>query len=163
MFEQTFVGGENRTRKSASVFVSFGIQVGFIIVAVLIPLIYNEVLPKTQLTSFLVAPPPPPPPPPPPAAAPVKVVKVVPRQFDAGKLMAPTTLPKNITDIKEEEAPPPSASAGVQGGIPGGVAGGTPGGLLGGIIGGVSGPAPPPPKKEDPPKPKTPSRIVVGG
>src|SRR3977135_564931 len=102
MFEQTFVGGENRTRKSASVFVSFGIQVAFIIVAVLIPLIYNEVLPKTQLTSFLVAPPPPPPPPPPPAAAPVKVLKVIPRQFDPGRLMAPKRIPQTIRDHKEE-------------------------------------------------------------
>jgi len=38
-------------------------------VCVILPMIYFNVLPKTQLTSFLVAPPPPPPPPPPPAAA----------------------------------------------------------------------------------------------
>ena len=68
------------------------------------------------------------------AAAPVKVVKVAPRQFDAGRLMAPKTIPKEIAMIKEDEMPP-VAAAGVVGGVPGGVPGGTPGGVIGGIIG----------------------------
>ncbi len=86
----------------------------------LIPLIYTDSLPKTQLTSFLVAPPPPPPPPPPPAAAaPVKVVKVAPRQFDAGRLMAPKQIPKDIAMIKEEELPPPSGQRRRRGRRPG--------------------------------------------
>ena len=131
MFEQTFVEGANRTRKSASVFTSFLIQIGLVCVAIIIPLIYTGSLPKTELTSFLVAPPPPPPPPPPPAAAPVKVVKVVPRQFDAGRLMAPKTIPKEIAVIKEEELPPMAGTPGVVGGVPGGVPGGAPGGVLG--------------------------------
>jgi protein TonB len=163
MFEQTFVEGVNTTRKSASVLTSFLIQTGLIIVAVLIPLIYTETLPKTQLTSFLVAPPPPPPPPPPPAA-PVKVIKVAPRQFDAGRLMAPKQIPKEIAQIKEEEMPPMAPSAGVVGGVPGGVPGGTAGGVIGGIIGSVpsAAPPPPPPVKEAP-KPVTPKQIRVGG
>src|SRR4030095_14171345 len=109
--------------------------------------IWFEVLPTAQLQSFLVAPPPPPPPPPPPAAAaPVKIVKVIPPQFDAGKLMAPTVIPKEIATIKEDELPPPTSGvAGVVGGVPGGVAGGTPGGVLGGIISAVPSAAPPPP------------------
>ena len=106
MFEQTFVEGANSTRKASSVFVSFLIQCSLVIVGILIPLIYTETLPKTQLTGFLVAPPPPPPPPPPPAAAPVKVVKTIPRQFDAGKLTAPKQIPKDIAMIKEEDIPP---------------------------------------------------------
>ncbi len=65
MFEQSFVEAGNKTRKGASVFISFTIQVLIIIVFILIPLIYTEVLPKATLTSFLTAPPPPPPPPPP--------------------------------------------------------------------------------------------------
>src|SRR4051795_12739853 len=133
MFEQTFVEGANTTRKASSVFVSFLIQCSLVIVGIIIPLIYTETLPKTQLTSFLVAPPPPPPPPPPPAAAPPKVVKVIPRQFDAGRLTAPKQIPKDIAMIKEEELPPPSANAGVVGGVPGGVPGGTSGGVIGGI------------------------------
>jgi len=163
MFEQSFVEGENATRKASSVFLSFLIQVGLVTVAVLIPMIYYEALPKTQLTSFLVAPPPPPPPPPPPAAVtPPKVQKVIPRQFDANKLMAPKQIPKEVAMIKEEEMPPPAA-AGVVGGVPGGVPGGTAGGVIGGIIGSVPTGAPPPPPKEEKPKPVTPKQIRVGG
>jgi protein TonB len=163
MFEQTFVEAGNKTQKGTSVFVSFLVQVGIVAVLVIIPLIFTDSLPKTQLTSFLVAPPPPPPPPPPPAAAPVKVVKVVPRQFDAGRLMAPKQIPKEIANIKEEELPPMAGTPGVVGGVPGGVPGGTPGGVLGGIIGSVPSAAPPPPPVKEAPKPATPKSIRVGG
>src|SRR5580692_9318195 len=148
MFEQSFTG-TGKTHKSWSVFLSFGAQMLVIILAILIPLIYTDTLPRAQLTSFLVAP------------APPKVVKIIPRQFDAGKLMAPKTIPKDIANIKEEELPPPSSS-GVVGGVVGGVPGGAPGGVLGGIIGAVPNAAPPPPPvKEE--KKATPSRIRVGG
>ncbi|MFZ0936326.1 MAG: energy transducer TonB, partial [Bryobacteraceae bacterium] len=89
-----------------------------------------------------------------------KIIKVIPRQFDAGKLMAPKTIPKEIAQIKEDELPPPSTGVGVVGGVPGGMAGGSVGGVLGGIIGSVPSAAPPPPP---PPKPVTPQRIRVGG
>jgi protein TonB len=163
MFEQTFVDGVGKTNKSWTVLLSFVVQILLLVIAVILPMIYFDVLPKTQLTSFLVAPPPPPPPPPPPAAAaPVVKVRVIPRQFDAGRLMAPKSIPKEIAQIKEEELPPPSSGVGgVVGGVAGGVAGGTPGGVLGGIIGAVPTavlPPPPPPKKE-----VTPQRIRVGG
>ncbi|HXG33087.1 MAG TPA: energy transducer TonB [Bryobacteraceae bacterium] len=165
MFEQTFIEETGKTKRAASVLISFILQTILIIIAILIPLIYTDTLPRTQLTSFLVAPPPPPPPPPPPAAAPVKVVKVIPRQFDAGRLLAPKAIPKEIAMIKEEELPPPSAGVvGVVGGVPGGVPGGTPGGVIGGIIGSVPVAAPPPPPKvEEAPKPAAPQRIRVGG
>jgi protein TonB len=162
MFEQTFV--EGKTKTTWTVLSAFIGQTIFMTVLVILPMIYFDVLPKTQLTSFLVAPPPPPPPPPPPAAVQaVKIVKVIPRQFDAGRLMAPKSVPKEIATIREEELPPASSGVGgVMGGIPGGVAGGTPGGVLGGIIGSVSAPPPPPPP---PPAPKavTPKRITIGG
>src|SRR4051794_22734639 len=163
MFEQTFVESGNQTRKSASVLVSFVVQVVVVIILVLIPLIFTDSLPKTQLTSFLVAPPPPPPPPPPPAAAPVKVVKVIPRQFDANKLMAPKAIPKEIANIKEEELPPMAGTPGVVGGVPGGVPGGVGGGVLGGILGAVPSAAPPPPPVKEAPKAVTPKSVRVGG
>jgi protein TonB len=168
MFEQTFVEGVGQTKRGWTVLVSFIGQICLIGIAVIIPMIYFDALPKGQLTSFLVAPPPPPPPPPPPAAAPVKVIKVIPRQFDAGRLMAPKVIPKEVAVIKEDELPPPtSGAAGVVGGVPGGVAGGTPGGVIGGIIGSVPSaappPPPPPPVKKEEPKPVTPQRIRVGG
>ena len=159
MFEQTFVDGVAKTHKTWTVMLSFMGQVFLVIVLILIPLIYTDTLPRAQLTSFLVAPPPPPPPPPPPAPAPPKIVKVIPRQFDAGRLMAPKTIPKDIAQIREEELPPPS-SAGVVGGVPGGVSAG---GVLGGIIGAVPSAAPPPPPPVKKEENKTPQRIRVGG
>jgi len=164
MFEDVFVE-TGKTKKTWTVMVAFIFQIVLVVVAVLIPLIWFDYLPAAPFASFLVAPPPPPPPPPPPAAAPpVKVVKVIPRQFDAGKLMAPKVIPKEVATIKEEELPPPtSGAAGVVGGVPGGVAGGTPGGVLGGIIGSVpsAAPPPPPPPKEE--KKAAPQRIKIGG
>jgi protein TonB len=162
MFEQTFVDG-GKTRKGWTVLISFIAQMFVIAIAILIPMIYFDALPKSQLTSFLVAPPPPPPPPPPPAAAPPKVVKIIPRQFDAGRLMAPKSVPKEVAMIKEEELPPPS-SGGVVGGVPGGVPGGSAGGIIGGIIGSVPTAAPPPPPPPPAaPKPVALQRIRVGG
>ena len=159
MFEQTFVDGVGKTRKPWTVLVAFVGEIIFIGIAVVIPMIYFDVLPKTTLTSFLVAPPPPPPPPPPPQpVAAVKVVKVIPRQFDAGRLMAPKSIPKDIAVIKEEELPPPSSAVG---GVVGGISGGIGGGVLGGIIGAVpmAAPPPPPPVKQA----AAPQRIRVGG
>ena len=124
-----------------------------IAIAILIPLIYTDTLPRTQLTSFLVAPPPPPPPPPPPAI--LKVIKIV-RQLDTGRLMAPKVVPKEIVELP---------SIGVVGGIPG-VPGGTFGGVIGGIIGSVPTAAPPPPPPPVPVKEvkaAAPQRIRVGG
>jgi protein TonB len=93
-----------------------------------------------------------------------KVARVIPRQFDAGRLMAPKAIPKKVIEIKEEELPPASSGGGVVGGVPGGVPGGSPGGVIGGIIGSVASAAPPPPP---PPvkveKPKEVQRIRVGG
>ncbi len=164
MFEQTFVDGTGKTKTPFTVMVSFLLQCLLIGIAILIPLIYTDTLPRTQLTSFLVAPPPPPPPPPPPAAAPVKAVRIIPRQFDAGRLMAPKVIPKEIAMIKEDELPPPTAGGvGVVGGIPGGVAGGSPGGVIGGIISAVPQAAPPPPPPKEAPKPVVVQRIRVGG
>jgi len=154
-----------KTNTTWTVMLSFIVQCVLIVVAVILPMIYFDVLPAAQLTSFLVAPPPPPPPPPPPAAAPPKVVKVIPRQFDAGRLQAPKAIPKDIAIIKEDELPPPSAGVGgVIGGMAGGISGGAMGGVLGGIIGAVPTAAPPPPPP--PPKKETkaaPQRIRVGG
>jgi protein TonB len=72
--------------------------------------------------------------------------------MDAGKLVAPKVIPKDIKIIKEESEPDPM---GVSGGVPGGVPGGQMGGVIGGVIGGVGG-APPPPKP-------TQTRIRQGG
>ena len=62
MFEQTFVEGVGKTNKTWTVLVSFIAQCFLIVIAIILPMIYFDALPQTQLTSFLVAPPPPPPP-----------------------------------------------------------------------------------------------------
>lgn len=73
--------------------------------------------------------------------------------MQAGKLVAPKAIPKDIKIFKEEEAPP-DVNVGMTGGVPGGVPGGSAGGVIGGVIGGVAGPAPPKPLQ---------SRIRQGG
>jgi len=145
MFEEMVVSSPNpkKTNKPWTVFVSMLFQVAFLSILILIPLIYTEALPKTMMATMLTAPPPPPPPPPPPAAAQVVHVKPQAHLMDAGKLMAPKVIPKEVKIIKEDAEP--DVATGMTGGVPGGVAGGSMGGVLGGVIGGMGG-APPPPK-----------------
>jgi periplasmic protein TonB len=152
MFDEMVVSSPNpsKTNKPWTVVLSMIFQVAFLAVLILIPLIYTEALPKTMMATLLVAPPPPPPPPPPPIA---QIVHVKPQVhlMDAGKLVTPKVIPKDIKIIKED-APDMS---GMQGGVVGGVTGGQMGGVIGGVIGGV-GAAPPPPKP-------TQQRIRQGG
>jgi periplasmic protein TonB len=157
MFEDLVVSSPHPTKTSKpwTVAVSMLFQVAFLTILILIPLIYTEALPKTMMATLLVAPPPPPPPPPPPVATTVVHVKPVAHLMDAGKLVAPKAIPKDVKIIKEDEEPDMGA-VGVAGGVPGGVPGGQMGGVIGGVIGGM-GAAPPPPK----PKPNGP--IKVGG
>ena len=137
MFEDSLIESGNRlkTKRGTTTAISFVLQALLVGVLVLIPLIFTEALPKTQLMTFLVAPPPPPPPPPPPAAAPVRVVRQVQSDLVNGQLRTPTKIPQKVHMIKEDEAPPPEmATGGVVGGVPGGVPGGQMGGVIGGII-----------------------------
>jgi protein TonB len=149
MFEDSLIesGGRLRSKRGMTTTISFFIQVILIGILVLIPLLFTEALPKQQLMTFLVAPPPPPPPPPPPAAAPVKVVKQIQSDMQNGQLRTPTKIPEKVQMIKEEEAPPPSMSAG---GVVGGVPGGVPGGQMGGVIGGIISSTPMVPKVATP-------------
>jgi len=153
MFEEMVVSSPNptKTNKPFTVLISMVIQILCVAILILIPLIYTEALPKTMMSTMLTAPPPPPPPPPPPAVAQVVHVKPQAHLMDAGKLVAPKVIPKDIKIIKEEAEPDMGGS---MGGVPGGVAGGSMGGVLGGVIGGM---APPPPK------PRATGPVKVGG
>jgi protein TonB len=135
MFEDSLLesGGRLKTKRGRTTTFAIILEIALIGVMVLMPLIFTEALPKQQLMTFLVAPPPPPPPPPP-AAAPVHVVKQVQTDIVNGALRTPTKIPQKIQMIKEDEAPPAMASAGVVGGVPGGIPGGQMGGVIGGII-----------------------------
>lgn len=146
MFNDLIVSGKShKARKPWTVAVSAAIQFAIIGALVLVPLIYTEALPKTMLSTFLVAPPPPAPPPPPAAIEKRVQLKQV---INLHEMVAPTMVPKNIAIVKDE-APAVDVSSGD------GIAGGT-GNVLGGIIG--NGPSIPPP-----PKAPAPERIVVGG
>ncbi len=136
MFEDSLIesGGKLKTKRGRMSALAFLLQIGIIVVMILIPLIFTEALPRTQLMTFLVAPPPPPPPPPPPAAQPVHVVRQIQTDIVNGELRTPTKIPKKVEMIKEEEAPPPMASTGVVGGVPGGVPGGSMGGVIGSVL-----------------------------
>ena len=155
MFEEMVVSSptSKKTNKPWTVVISMAVQVLFLLILILIPLIYTEALPKTLMSSILLAPPPPPPPPPPPAAVQV-IHKPVAHLMEAGKLVAPKAIPKELKQIKEEAEP--DMGAGMIGGVPGGVAGGNSGGVLGGVIGGAGNAPPPPPRA-------TPKRVTVGG
>jgi protein TonB len=139
---------KKKTNKGWSVILSGLVQTLILGILVLIPLIYTQALPKAMLSTLLIAPPPPPPPPPPPQ--PTKtIVKPVARLIQAGKLVQPRAIPKEVAIFKEAALPPDITS---NTGVTGGVFGGIPGQ---GIIGGAS--LPPPPKAP------TPSRIKQGG
>ena len=153
MFEEMVVSSPKgkKTNKPWTVVLSMIVQIVFLSVLILIPLIYTEALPKTLMSSILLAPPPPPPPP-----AAVQVIrKPVAHLMDAGKLVTPKAIPKDLKIIKEE-AEPPDMGGGMVGGVPGGVAGGSAGGVLGGVIGGAGTAPPPPPKAAL-------RRVTVGG
>jgi protein TonB len=134
MFEDSLIesGGRLSTKRGLTTTISFLFEAMLLGVMILIPLLFTDALPKTQLLTLIVAPPPPPPPPPP-AAAPVHVVKQVQTDIINGQLRTPTKIPKKVEMIKEDEAPPP-VMAGVVGGVPGGMPGGQMGGVIGGII-----------------------------
>lgn len=98
----------------------------------LMPVVFTESLPKTQLLAFLVAPPPP-------APRAAEQVQRAARQIqtdllNTGQLRTPTKIPPRIQMIDEEEAPPPMPAG--TGGVIGGF-GGVPGGQIGGLIGSI--------------------------
>jgi periplasmic protein TonB len=152
--------GKKKTKQGTTVFMSMLFQVGLLALMLIIPLLVTPALPKSFLATMLTAPPPPAAPPPPPPAAPVVHVRPTAHLIEAGKLIAPKSIPKDVNIIKEDAPPPDLGASTVTGGVVGGVPGGQIGGVLGGIIGGgVNTAAPPPPP---PPAPVV-QRITKGG
>jgi protein TonB len=143
--------------KFMNMLISLTVNCTIVIIPIFLALYFTDTLDLRQFAStFLVAPPPPPPPPPPPAVVQVVRVKPMAKLMEAGKLVAPRVIPKEIKIIKEDPMAPDVG--GVAGGVPGGVAGGSMGGVIGGVIGGVSTVAPLAPKREGPKAP-----VRVGG
>jgi len=145
--------------KGFNFFLSLFLNLTILAAPILAGLYFTDTINLKQLAStFLIAPPPPPPPPPAPAVASVKAPPTH-RVFEnAGKLLAPTAIPRNVAQIKEAPLPEDAGIDGIPGGVPGGVAGGSMGGVIGGVIGGIrtTAVAPLAPKEL---KPKAPVRV----
>ena len=134
LFSDSVLGfGCEPKRRAVATTTSLIVNCLAIALALIVPLMFTEELPKAQLLTLLVAPPPPPPPPPPPAAAALQKVVRVETEMLNGQLRTPTRIPQKVQMIKEEEAPPTAVTGGVVGGVPGGI----PGGQLGGVIWGI--------------------------
>jgi len=152
--------GKKKTKQGTTLFMSMAFQVGLLALMLIIPLLVTPALPKSFLATMLTAPPPPAAPPPPPPAVQVVHVQKTSHLIEAGKLIAPKSIPKDVNIIKEDAPPPDLGASTVTGGVVGGVPGGQIGGVLGGIIGGgVSTAAPPPPP---PPAPVV-TKVSRGG
>lgn len=138
-FSQAVLLDENHLKtgsRTLRALVSILVHVAVISVPVLIGLFFTDTINIKQYASMMLVAPPPPPPPPPASAVIVKAVPSHARFISAGKLFAPTIIPKQVAEIKEAPLEPDSFG-GVTGGVPGGVPGGQMGGALGGVLGGV--------------------------
>jgi periplasmic protein TonB len=154
LLEENHMKTGSRTLSAA---IAVLLHVGVIAGVILAGLYFADPLNIKQFASTMVVAPPPPPPPP--ATGAVIKPKVVRHTLmNAGKLLAPTVIPKHIAEIKEAPREQ-DGLGGVLGGVPGGAPGGQLGGVLGGVIGGVlntaARPVPPPPSV----KPNGPVRV----
>ncbi len=126
--------------------VSLAVHVAILGVLLVLPLYFTGGLDSHKLNLTFLAPPAMPAAPSAPlaTAAARRPARILPeRVFMAGKLTAPTFIPKAIVAAPgNPEAPPDDAFLGVPGGIPGGQPGGVIGGVLGGAMKGVSAPSP---------------------
>jgi len=94
-------GGKLKTSRPATAVFSFGVQAVIVGVLVLMPLLFTEALPRTQLMTFLVAPHPPPPP-----TAAVRVLRHVETDMVNNQLRTPARIPRRVEMIREDEKPP---------------------------------------------------------
>jgi periplasmic protein TonB len=162
MFEMSFVEGRARTHRGWTVIVSFALQAGLVVTALLIPLLRPGLLPSGLATRILFIAPPAPPPGPPPATPAPTAAKPVVRQVRAGQLLAPGRIPERPAMIVDdfETFSGPYSGPYVPGGIPGGS--GTAGSGLPFGMPLAQAPPPPPPPPSPPPQPAV-RRIELGG
>jgi protein TonB len=168
MFEQTLALEMERSHRGWALLASLAGQTMLVGVAVLVPLIFPQSLPRARLVDFLVEPPPPPPPPRAVRIIDVIIEKAAQTQVIAGRLFEPVTIPDRPAVIIDEA--PPAPASGSSFGVPHGI--GAPGGVDGGVLHSVLAdalaraitPPPPPPQQVVKPTPPPPAdRIRVGG
>ncbi|MCW5980467.1 MAG: energy transducer TonB [Bryobacteraceae bacterium] len=166
MFQQTFLTPPNKTAAFCTAAASGIFQTLLVGLAILVPLLKPETLPRALIVAGIMSPSPPPPPPPAGPCCAVKIVdvKYVPRQFDGSKLVAPLRIPAKAAVIDDAGLPPLSGFA-TSVGVPGGI--GVPSGSWDRFASGLGSldppaPPPPPPPPAEPPR-RPPERIKVGG
>lgn len=161
MFESIEPEKISTWRRITTLVVSVLLHVTVILVLVVLPLMYYNVLPQPEVLTYLIAPPPPPPSLPPPPPPPTRIpAPGHPREEVISKFTTPTEIPKSIPPSNEPIVLDlPEIADGVPGGqvegVPGGVVGGVPSGIAGMILSPVHV-APPPPPPREPAKPMVP-------
>lgn len=144
--------------------VSLFVHVAILMVLLILPLYFTNGLNMQKMNlTFLATPLVPPaatPPAPMTASAAPKAVRPSPvRMYVAGKLTAPSFIPKAVLNTPAEASASVEMTMGVPGGVPGGIPGGQVGGVLGGVLGGLPKIAPPAAPVAEGPK----APLQVGG
>ena len=107
----------NRSHRGWTAFASFSVQALAVSILFLLPIIYTEGLPS-PLTMRIVLPVPPPAPPAPPPQT-HQTIPVTSNMSSRGEVIEPPAVPRGVSPIDEQVAPPPVDLAGFE------VAGGT--------------------------------------
>ncbi len=161
MFADSFVesGWTNTSRRGWTALASFTLQALLVGLALLLPLIYTQVLPQLKLIAG-VTPVVEPPVGPPPLPARGHAMRVSQSNVSLTGIVAPPSIPPEIADINETTIPPPIDVTDI--GVPGGT--GDP--RIRGVLGATGDPAgavmpPPPPKPVSRPVLRT-SNIMQG-
>jgi protein TonB len=167
MFEQSTLPRGSRGKRVWTTFAGLAGEIALVAVAVLVPIVWPQVLPMAQFSTWIAAPGPPPPPPPQGnnIVRPKGTVRAKYQSHD-NSLYAYTKMPDRPAILVDE--PLEVGGPGVPGGIEGGVPGGVQSGVLGEVLRRVPEAAPPPkpaPANIVPPKPleKAPVLVRKGG
>src|SRR5581483_1612050 len=96
MFKQTFIEGQQATKKPLTLAFSVLLQAAVVFALTIVPLLYTQRLPAAVFKNLLIAPIPPRATVPEPAIA-KAVSKFAPRILETHQLIAPAVIPKRIT------------------------------------------------------------------
>ncbi len=126
MFENTLIESSTGTLRTASIWtkgLSFVVETLLVGLAILVPLLYTEALPRHVLSGMIEVPAPPPPAPPPRTLS-VASHPQIRSELDQGRMLLPSAIPRRIKEI-HDEAEPLGGNSGEVDGVPFGVPGGT--------------------------------------
>jgi protein TonB len=163
MFQQVLLEGPVRTNRSWSVVASLFSECALVGVAVVIPLLNPDLLPRVLMGALPVVAPPLGPAPISPATVVASARGTVARQWDGARLLEPRAIPQHVFAVIDEPGAAPSS--GVPYGLPSG-GGGSDDGVIASLVRQVANTLAPPPAAVEPPAPKTPPEpphVRVGG